>query len=438
MISVDTVNDGGDQRRYNIRDHYDKLKDTEYFRVGASTHYIIRTQKYEKDDYMKSTNKRKLTAIDLFSGIGGFSYALRPIAHTVAYCENDDDCRRLLRKNMKDGLIDDAPIFQDIKTLHHQMVSPQIDLMTAGFPCTDVSSMNPHGKGIDGLRSGLIQHVFRLIDEIQSVQYIFLENSNFLIKRGFESIAKSFADRRFSIISSIISANESGAPHLRKRWYCVAIKDGASPLPRLHNRHLISKFNNFGIEPVPRVIPRVNDITYKETVRRGKALGNSIVPIAFVFAYNELVIIANRRREIIQKSRLLSRVTKQSKIAQGKSINIISEGKLCQISRLQVVPGTGLQPLIHLVYGHVDVKKKLWATPVALSWRQCLLLSKRSEKLLTNQVYYDKVTQEYIRAYAKSIDERFKVDDARQTSKKWVINPEWIEWLMNYPRGYTK
>ena len=94
-------------------------------------------------------------------------------------------------------------------------------------------------------------------------------------------------------------------------------------------------------------------------------------------------------------------------------------------------------PSVHLVYGNVDIKKKLWATPVALSWRQCLLQSKRSDKLLTNQVYYDGITQRYIQAYADNIDPLYAVRDARYTSRKWVINPDWIEWLMNYPRCFT-
>ena len=248
--------------------------------------------------------KHRLPTLDVFSGIGGFAYALRPIARTIAYCENDQECRRLLSKNMKANRLDTATIFDDVASLTGSRLNTLPVLMTAGFPCTDISSMNPHGKGIRGARSGLVHHVFRLLDETPSIEYLFLENSNWIMTRGFAALSESLRERNFILTYGIFSANEAGAPHLRKRWWCLAFKPYAKSLPMLKCRHLISKFNDWSIEPVPRVIPRISHDVYKETVRRGKVLGNSVVPMTVAFAYNQLVSISNLMNDmsIMRKS----------------------------------------------------------------------------------------------------------------------------------------
>ena len=53
-----------------------------------------------------------MNVLDLFSGIGGFSLGLeRAGMKTVAFCENDQDCKKVLRKNWGDSI----HIFEDIK-----------------------------------------------------------------------------------------------------------------------------------------------------------------------------------------------------------------------------------------------------------------------------------------------------------------------------------
>ena len=53
-----------------------------------------------------------LKMLDLFSGIGGFSYAGEKLVggyETVAFCEYDKHCQRVLRKHWPDTeIIDDV------------------------------------------------------------------------------------------------------------------------------------------------------------------------------------------------------------------------------------------------------------------------------------------------------------------------------------------
>ena len=55
--------------------------------------------------------------ISLFSGIGALDLAVRNVlgAETEAYVEIDKFCQKVLKARIKDGYLDDAEIFDDIK-----------------------------------------------------------------------------------------------------------------------------------------------------------------------------------------------------------------------------------------------------------------------------------------------------------------------------------
>ena len=92
-----------------------------------------------------------LKILDLFSGIGGFSYAAERIVggyKTTQFVEIDPYCQSVLRKNFPN-----TPIHDDIKTFTAK--KGQFDVLTAGFPCQDLSVAGRQ-KGIgEGTRSGL-------------------------------------------------------------------------------------------------------------------------------------------------------------------------------------------------------------------------------------------------------------------------------------------
>ena len=56
--------------------------------------------------------QKKLKVLDLFSGIGGFSYASEQLVggfETVAFCEIDKFCQKVLKKNFPN-----VPIYDDV------------------------------------------------------------------------------------------------------------------------------------------------------------------------------------------------------------------------------------------------------------------------------------------------------------------------------------
>src|SRR4051812_44846123 len=123
-----------------------------------------------------------LRTLDLFSGIGGFSRGLERTGgfQTVAFCEIEPFCRRVLAKHWPD-----VPCYEDIKTLTADRLLDDglvpVDVICGGFPCQDISVAGK-GAGIDGERSGLWSEYARLIGEIQP-RFIIVENVSALLAR---------------------------------------------------------------------------------------------------------------------------------------------------------------------------------------------------------------------------------------------------------------
>ena len=76
-----------------------------------------------------------LRLLDLFSGIGGFSYAAERLVggfSTTAFVEREPFCQSILRKHWPD-----VPIHDDITTFAPAFASA--DVICGGFPCQDIS-----------------------------------------------------------------------------------------------------------------------------------------------------------------------------------------------------------------------------------------------------------------------------------------------------------
>lgn len=77
-----------------------------------------------------------LRSLDLFSGVGGITHALRGLATPVMYCEKDLECHEVMRKLQRQGRLPKAPIHDDITRLTPSAIpGGKVDLIAAGFPC---------------------------------------------------------------------------------------------------------------------------------------------------------------------------------------------------------------------------------------------------------------------------------------------------------------
>jgi DNA (cytosine-5)-methyltransferase 1 len=163
-----------------------------------------------------------LSGLDLFSGIGGITLALSPWVRPVAYCEKDRHAQAVLLSRMSQGDLPVAPIWDDVQTLTGSMLPP-IDIIYGGFPCQDLSVAG-NQVGLEGKRSGLFFEIVRLADEIKP-SFLFLENVPPIRTLGLHRVGEELARLGYDCRWGTVSAEEVGAPHLRRRWFLFAYAD---------------------------------------------------------------------------------------------------------------------------------------------------------------------------------------------------------------------
>ena len=159
--------------------------------------------------------------LHLFAGAGGGILGGMLLGHIpVGAVEIDPFARAVLHARQADGSLPDFPIYDDVRTFDGTQWRDRVDIIAGGFPCQDLSVAGK-GAGIDGARSGLWWHMLRVIREARP-RYVFLENVPAITGRGLNRVLGSLAELGFDAEWIVLSAADAGAPHLRKRWWCLA------------------------------------------------------------------------------------------------------------------------------------------------------------------------------------------------------------------------
>jgi DNA (cytosine-5)-methyltransferase 1 len=157
----------------------------------------------------------------LFAGAGGGILGGLLLGwRTVCAVEIDPYCRSALLARQRDGILAPFPIWDDVCTFDGRQWKGQIDVISGGFPCQDIS-MAGKGVGIDGARSGLWKEYARIIDEVRP-RFVFAENSPMLRSRGLDRILRDLAGLRYDATWCVLGARHVGAPHARDRIWILA------------------------------------------------------------------------------------------------------------------------------------------------------------------------------------------------------------------------
>lgn len=163
-----------------------------------------------------------LRELALFAGAGGGILAGKLLGwRTVCAVELDQYARDVLVARQNDGCTNPYPIWDDIRTFDGKPWQGRVDVVSGGFPCTDISCAGKQ-KGITGPQSGLWLEMARIIGEIRP-RYVFVENSPNLVRRGLGLVLTNLAEMGYDVVWGIVGADDSGAPHKRKRIWIVAI-----------------------------------------------------------------------------------------------------------------------------------------------------------------------------------------------------------------------
>ncbi len=192
--------------------------------------------------------------LDLFSGIGGFSYAAQQIwkddHNIIAFVEKDKYCQRVLKKHWPN-----IPIIDDIKGFNYekftnvsntestdgktskntegwsQMQSgrgscrsgtAKIDLLTGGFPCQPFSvAGRKKGKSDDRY---LWPNMFKIIQETKPT-WIIGENVPGIINMGLETTVFDLEEEGYEVEVLVLPAIGVSALHKRNRVWIIANTD---------------------------------------------------------------------------------------------------------------------------------------------------------------------------------------------------------------------
>lgn len=179
------------------------------------------------------THRKPLRVAGLFAGIGGIELGLSRSGHEAALlCENDAGANAVLAHHFPDVQKSD-----DVCSL--ASLPRGTELVAAGFPCQDLSQAGAT-RGIEGERSGLVTHVFRLLRKSQ-VPWVLIENVPFMLRLGrgaaMDFIVQNLEQLGYSWAYRIIDTRAFGLPQRRERVFVLAsLEEDPAPILLASNK----------------------------------------------------------------------------------------------------------------------------------------------------------------------------------------------------------
>jgi DNA (cytosine-5)-methyltransferase 1 len=163
-----------------------------------------------------------MQVISLFSGIGGFDLAAQWLGwHTVAFCEIDRHCRRVLSKHWPDTYIHHDIHTLDYDTLiqHSSWQPTEPTILVGGFPCQPFSvAGQQRGKADDRY---LWPQMERLVAELRP-RHVLAENVPGLIQLGLDEVLSGLEAKGYATRANGVPACAVGAGHIRQRVWIYA------------------------------------------------------------------------------------------------------------------------------------------------------------------------------------------------------------------------
>jgi DNA (cytosine-5)-methyltransferase 1 len=176
---------------------------------------------------MRSRKKmRSLEATAIFAGIGGLEFGLHRAGHrTTLFCECDPEATAVLAARFP-GI----PISFDVRRTDELVskISPTSDLLTAGFPCTDLSQAG-QTRGFAGGRSSLIRETIEVVRRrpFPNVLIENVPNWRHLHKGAYlDEVVSALERLGYSWAYRTIDARSFGLPQRRKRIFLFATLAG--------------------------------------------------------------------------------------------------------------------------------------------------------------------------------------------------------------------
>lgn len=247
-----------------------------------------------------------MKSIELFAGIGGIALAAEWAGiETIAFCERDSYCQKVLQKNWPS-----VSLFDDVITLNRKVLEERgvievggtVDIISGGYPCQPFSlAGKQRGEGDERY---LWNEFFRLIKELNP-SWVVGENVFGHVNNGLSEVIRDLESVGYETTAIVLPAEAIGAPHKRERVFIVGYADSK---PVIQKDKSISTFRSkwqawqsftwqhwrefsklHWSVPEPGVC-RVDDGIPRELDKnRLTALGNAVVPQQIYPVFKALV-----------------------------------------------------------------------------------------------------------------------------------------------------
>lgn len=165
------------------------------------------------------TSDHVLGVGELFAGVGGFGLAARRCGARVLWAsEIEPHARRVYAHHFPD-----VRQLGDVTAWEPDPATDTVDIITAGFPCQDLSVAGKR-KGLKGERSGLFWEIVRVAERLRP-RWLLLENVPGLFSshdgRDFLTILAALDQLGYGVAWTVLDAQYFGLAQRRRRVFIV-------------------------------------------------------------------------------------------------------------------------------------------------------------------------------------------------------------------------
>lgn len=165
---------------------------------------------------------RPFNVLALCAGVGGLELGLKlaePSARCVCYVEGEAYAASVLVSRMADKILDEAPIWSDVRTFDGKPWRGKVGCVTGGYPCQPFSLAGKRLGEADPRH--LWPDIRRVIGEVQP-EWCFFENVSNHLRMGFEKVHDDLQQMGFRVAAGLFTAEEVGASHKRERLFILS------------------------------------------------------------------------------------------------------------------------------------------------------------------------------------------------------------------------
>ena len=188
-----------------------------------------------------------MNELSLFSGAGGGLLATKHLLgwKTIGYVEFEEDCQKTLAQRIKDGLLDEAPIFTDIRSFTDsgfaELYKGITDVISGGFPCQPFSTS---GKQRGEKDSRNMWPSTCQVIKIIKPKFVYLENVPGLISCGYiGDVLKDLSEAGYNAKWITLGGGETGSICNGERIWILAVKANGPMLESMDFQKYIKPYS---------------------------------------------------------------------------------------------------------------------------------------------------------------------------------------------------